>query len=221
LHLGALGYGSGNPGTLADAMKLLDYLTDLGVTAIELLPVSEFTGNFGWGYGDTHHFVVESSAGGRDKYKHFVRECHRRGIAVIQDVVYNHFDGDALRAEWQYDSQQAEQNIYYWYEGKSSSYPHEDGGYLNNGSTGYTPRFYDENVRQMFISSAAQFFDDFHVDGLRVDLTQAIHRDNSLNANGWSIRNANLFGQKFLREWSRTLRMIRPTVMLIAPGGMR
>jgi hypothetical protein len=71
-------------------------------------------------------------------------------------------------------------------------------------------------VRQLFISSAAELVEEFHVDGLRVDLTQAMHRDNSLNANGWSIRNANLFGQKCLREWSRTLRMIRPTVMLIA-----
>lgn len=71
-------------------------------------------------------------------------------------------------------------------------------------------------MRQLFISSAAELVEEFHVDGLRVDLTQAMHRDNSLNANGWSIRNANLFGQKCLREWSRTLRMIRPTVMLIA-----
>jgi 1,4-alpha-glucan branching enzyme len=98
-------------------MALLDYLTALGVNAVELLPVSEFSGNLAWGYGDTHHFVIESSAGGRDKYKHFVRECHRRGIAVIQDVVYNHYDSQAERAQWQYDSTAPEQNIYYWYEG--------------------------------------------------------------------------------------------------------
>jgi 1,4-alpha-glucan branching enzyme len=55
-----------------------------------------------------------------------------------------------------------------------------------------------------------------HIDGLRVDLTQAIHRDNALHDDGRSIGNANIFGQKFLRQWSRTLRMIQPTVMLIA-----
>jgi len=216
LHVGSLGFPSTDPGTLADAMDLLDYLSDLGVNAIELLPVSEFAGNLSWGYGDTHHFVIESSAGGRDKYKHFVRECHRRGIAVIQDVVYNHYDQHAERAEWEFDSTLPEQNVYYWYEGKSSDYANPDGGYLNNGATGFTPRFWEEPVRQLFISSAAEFIEEFHVDGLRVDLTQAIHRDNSLNANGWGIRNANLFGQKFLREWSRTLRLIRPSVMLIA-----
>ena len=71
-----------------------------------------------------------------------------------------------------------EENIYYWYEGRSSDYRDPDGGYLNNGSTGCTPRFWEEPVRQLFISSAAEFVEEFHVDGLRVDLTQAIHRDN-------------------------------------------
>ncbi len=216
LHLGALGFPSTGPGTLADAMELLDYLSALGVNAVELLPVSEFSGNLAWGYGDTHHFVIESSAGGRDEYKHFVRECHRRGMAVIQDVVYNHYDSEAERAQWQYDSTLPEENIYYWYEGKSSDYTNPDGGYLNNGSSGWTPRFWEEQIRQLFISSAAEFVEEFHVDGLRVDLTQAIHRDNSLNDNGWGISSANLFGQKFLREWSRTLKMLRPSVLLIA-----
>jgi 1,4-alpha-glucan branching enzyme len=217
LHIGSLGFGNAGPGTLADAMDFLDYLSDLGVNAVELLPMSEFSGDQSWGYGDTHHLVIESSAGGRDKYKHFVRACHQRGIAVIQDVVYNHFDPRAERAEWQYDSELPEQNIYYWYEGKSTDYDFPEGGYLNNGSSGWTPRFWEESVRQMFISSAAQFVEEFHVDGLRVDLTQAIHRDNTLNvANAPSIGSANLFGQKFLREWSRTLRMIRPSVFLIA-----
>jgi 1,4-alpha-glucan branching enzyme len=71
-------------------------------------------------------------------------------------------------------------------------------------------------VRHLFVSSAAAVIEEFHVDGFRVDLTQAIHRDNGLNADSRSLGNANLFGQKMLREWSRTLKMIRPDVMLIA-----
>ena len=62
-----------------------------GVNAVELLPISEFGGTRTWGYGNSHHFAIESSAGGRDKYKFFVRACHQRGIAVIVDVVYNHY----------------------------------------------------------------------------------------------------------------------------------
>ena len=71
-------------------------------------------------------------------------------------------------------------------------------------------------MRHVFVSSAAALFEELHVDGLRVDLTQAIHRDNALHADGRGLGNANLFGMKMLREWSRTLSMIRPNAMLIA-----
>jgi len=234
LHIASLGFGKSGPGDLSDAMALLDYLVDLGVNAVELLPMAEFSGNASWGYGDSHHLCIESSSGGRDKYRHFVRECHRRGIAVIQDVVYKHYDNEAERAQWEYDSTAPEQNIYYWYEGHPSDYPDYEraahdlslpsekrptpghGGYLDNGSTGYSPRFWEEIVRQQFISSATFLVEEMHVDGLRVDLTQAIHRDNRLHTDGRSIGSANIFGQKLLREWSRTLHMIRPSVMLIA-----
>jgi 1,4-alpha-glucan branching enzyme len=217
LHIGSLGFGKAAPGDLSDALAFLEHLVALGVNAVELLPMAEFSGNVGWGYGDSHHFCIESSAGGRDKYRHFVRECHRRGIAVIQDVVYNHYDNEAERAQWAYDSSAPEQNIYYWYEGRSADYPFPEGGYLDNGSTGPTPRFWEEIVRQQFISSAAFLMEEMHVDGLRVDLTQAMHRDNVLRAdNRRAIGSANIFGQKLLREWSRTLHMMRPTAMLIA-----
>jgi 1,4-alpha-glucan branching enzyme len=218
LHVNALGAGHAGPGTLQDAMDLLPYLADLGVNAVELLPLSEFSGAFGWGYGDSHHFTVESSAGGRDQYKLFVHECHRQGLAVIQDVCYNHYDFSAARAEWQYDSTAPEQNIYYWYEGRPADYRFAEGGYVDNGSTGFAPRYWEEVVRHVFVSSAAAFVEEFHVDGLRVDLTQAIHRDNVLHDpdHRRGLANANLFGQKMLREWSRTLRLIKPSVMLIA-----
>ncbi|MBP6368050.1 MAG: alpha amylase C-terminal domain-containing protein [Nitrosomonas sp.] len=216
LHIGSLGFGNHSAGNLSDAIAFLDHLVDLRVNAIELMPIAEFNGNISWGYGNSHHFCIESSVGGRDKYRHFVRECHRRGIAVIQDVVYNHYAYDAERAEWQYDSNIPEENIYYWYEGRSSDYVSPDGGYIDNGSTGYTPRFHEEIVRQQFISAAAFLIEEMHVDGLRVDLTQAVYRDNLLHANGRSIDNANIFGRKFLCEWSRTLHMIKPTAMLIA-----
>jgi 1,4-alpha-glucan branching enzyme len=216
LHIGSLGYGNPNPGDLNDAIAFIPHLKLLGVNAVELLPMSQYDGTVAWGYGDTHHFAIQSAAGGRDEYRQFVKACHQSGIAVIQDVVYNHFDQQADRAEWYFDSSEDDHNIYYWYEGAPADYPNPDGGYLNNGSSGYTPGFRDENVRSMFISSAAAFVMDFHVDGFRVDLTDAIHADNTVNANGDSDGNANQFGCKFLREWSRTLRLLKPTVMLAA-----
>jgi 1,4-alpha-glucan branching enzyme len=214
LHVGSLGFGTDRPGNFDDAIALLDYLTDLGVNAVELLPIAEASGTNTWGYGNSHHFAIESSAGGRDKFRHFVRACHQRGIAVIVDVVYNHYVPNGERAQWHYDSKREEHNIYYWYEGNPSDYASPDGGYLDNLSTGYAPRFHDEMVRKLFISSAAALVIDFHVDGFRVDQTTSIHAYNVVHADGRAAGAANRAGAKFLRELSRTLRLIRPATLL-------
>jgi 1,4-alpha-glucan branching enzyme len=207
-------------GTLRDALTLVPYLRDLGVNCVELMPMAEFQDRAGWGYSTSHYSAIEYAGGGRDKFKHFVRECHRNGIAVILDVVYNHYTFDAERAEWAYDSNAPENNIYYWYEGRAADYPNANppgsGGFLDNGSSGWAPRYWSEMVRRMFTSSAAALASEFHFDGFRVDLTQAIHRDNVRHADGLSVGSANQFGQKLLREWSNTLRLIRPNAFLIA-----
>jgi 1,4-alpha-glucan branching enzyme len=221
LHVGSLGFPSTSAGTFADAMAFVDKLTDLGVNAVELLPVLEFDGDLQWGYGTSLFFCLQTSAGGANQLKHFVRACHQRGIAVILDVVYNHFaTANNERSEWGYDSDPSvapQNNVWYWYQGQPADYAGKlDGGYLNNGSSGYTPRFSEENVRQMFTSSAAALLDDFHIDGLRVDLTDAIHQNNTLNANGASIGSANLYGIKFLRELARTVKIVNPSAFLIA-----
>lgn len=216
LHVGALGFDHEGAGNFRDALNLLDYLEDLGVNAIELLPMSQFAGSKAWGYGNSHHFAIESAAGGRDEFKHFIRACHQRGIAVILDVVYNHFTSDAERAEWAYDADAPERNIYYWYEGTSTDYPTLDGGYLDNGSSGFSPRLHEEMVRKLFISSAAALVEEFHVDGFRVDLTDALHQLNSRHVDGQPVESANMFGVKFLTEWARTIKMIRPATFLIA-----
>ena len=221
LHVGSLGFPSTAAGTFADALAFVDELTALGVNAVELLPVMEFDGQAQWGYGTSLFFCLQTSAGGGNQMKHFVRACHQRGLAVILDVVYNHFaTADNERSEWGYDSDPnvaPQHNIWYWYQGLPADYPGNiDGGYLNNLSTGYTPRFSEENVRQMFTSSAAAILDDYHFDGLRVDLTDAIHQDNTLNWNGDTIGSANLYGIKFLRELARTVKMVNPQAFLIA-----
>ncbi len=218
LHVGALGVGRPDAGNFEDALALLDdHLVPLGVNAIELLPMAQFSGNAAWGYGNSHHFAIEMAAGGRDALMRFVRACHRRGIAVIMDVVYNHWDLHAARAQWQLDSVAPERNVYYWYEGTAADHATPDGGYVNNGSSGWAPRYSEEQVRRLFASSAAVLLDEFHLDGFRVDLLDAIHRDNRLNDRGGPpVPRANLYGSKMLREWARTLRLLRPPVMLIA-----
>jgi 1,4-alpha-glucan branching enzyme len=214
LHIGSLGFGQDRPGNFDDAIALLDYLVALGINCVELLPIAEANGTRTWGYGNSHHFAIESSAGGRDKFRHFVRACHQRGIAVIVDVVYNHYVPNGERAQWHYDSPKDEHNIYFWYEGKPSDYPTSDGGYVDNMSTGYAPRFNEEMVRKLFTSSAAALVIDFHVDGFRVDQTTSIHAYGVLHSDGRPASAANAEGAKFLRELSRTLRLIKPTTLL-------
>ena len=227
VHVGALGGpDKKGPGTLQDAIDLLDYLVELGVNAVELLPMSQFSGEENWGYGTSHYYAIEYSGGGRDKYKYFIKACHRRGIAVIFDVVYNHFTPNAGRAEWAYDTNDAVKNPYYWYEGVPSDYPayqravgeaeRDLGGCVDNMSTGFAPRFHEEMVRKMFISSAVMLMEEFHVDGFRVDQTTSIHSYNVLHADGRQVVSANQFGAKFLRELTSTLRLINPDVIWTA-----
>lgn len=233
LHVGALGFGkpADEAGTLEDALRLLDYLESLGVNAVELLPMSEFGGGgSGWGYATSHYFAIEYSGGGRDQYKWFIRECHRRGIAVIMDVVFNHFSHNAERAEWQYDSNDHQRNIYYWYEGRPDDYPqfNDDvtragqaqrvgtGGYLDNISTAWAPRYWDENVREMFRSAVIVLATEFNVDGFRFDQTTSIHSYNALHANGARVESANAFGAKLLREITAAAKLVKPDVMLMA-----
>lgn len=241
LHVGALGFGRVDgqgkplPGTLEDAIALLDHIAELGFTAVELLPLSEFgERGEGWGYATSHYFAIEYSGGGRDQYKFFVKECHRRGIAVIMDVVYNHFAHNGERAEWHYDSVLEQNNAYYWYEGHPESYvTYQDqardtsvpadkrpalnqGGYVDNMSTNYAPRYHEETVRKMFISSAVMIMREFHVDGFRIDQTTSMHGYNQLHADGRRADAANIFGAKVLREFGRTLRLFKPGVMIMA-----
>ncbi|MGO9991373.1 MAG: alpha-amylase family glycosyl hydrolase [Steroidobacteraceae bacterium] len=132
LHVGSLGFPSTAAGTFADAMAFVDSLTELGVNAVELLPVLEFDGDLQWGYGTSLFYCLQSSAGGANQLKHLVRACHQRGIVVILDVVYNHFaTSDNERSEWGYDSDPTvapQDNVWYWYQGQPSDYADLSGG---------------------------------------------------------------------------------------------
>ena len=103
LHVGTFNVKQkGKPGTFASAIERLDTLQRLGINCIEVMPVCEFAGDFSWGYNPAHPFAVEEAYGGPDGFKTFVKEAHARGMAVILDVVYNHF-GPSDLALWQFD----------------------------------------------------------------------------------------------------------------------
>ena len=91
-------------GDINGALEKLDYLKELGVNAVELMPVQEFEGNDSWGYNPCSYFALDKAYGTREMYRKFVDECHKRGLAVLVDVVYNHTTGAHPYARLYWDS---------------------------------------------------------------------------------------------------------------------
>jgi len=160
MHIGTFNVKElGRPGTFDSAEEKLPYLRDLGINAIEMMPVAEFPGDFSWGYNPSHPFTVESSYGGPDGFKRFIKAAHIHGIAVIVDVVYNHFGPSDLDL-WQFDG---------WSEnGKGGIYFYNDRrAHTPWGET--RPDYGRREVRQYIADNARMWFEEYHTDGLRWD----------------------------------------------------
>jgi maltooligosyltrehalose trehalohydrolase len=143
-------------GTWAAAELELSALADLGVTVVEMMPVADFGGTFGWGYDGVDLFAPTRLYGRPDDLRRFVDRAHALGIGVILDVVYNHFGpvGNYLRAF---------SRAYF-----SDRYDNEWGDALNFDGADSEP------VREFFVANAGYWIDEFHFDGLRLDATQQI-----------------------------------------------
>ena len=140
-------------GTFDAATERLPYLHDLGVTHLEVMPVAEWAGERGWGYDGVCLYATHEAYGGPDAFKRFVDAAHTQGLAIILDVVYNHFGPVGN------------------YTGKFGPYNTE----MHHTPWGAAVNFEREGsdeVRRFFIDNALMWMRDFHVDGLRLD---AIH----------------------------------------------
>ena len=145
-------------GTFAAATERLDYLFDLGVTAIEVMPVADFPGRWNWGYDGVLLFAPDSTYGRPEDFKAFVDAAHAKGIQVFLDVVYNHFgpDGNYLEA---YSPIFTDRHKTPW------------GAAVNYDAPG------SEQVRKFVVENAIYWVDEFHLDGLRLDAVHAIKDD--------------------------------------------
>ena len=174
----------GHPGTLDSAIEKFPYLKELGVNAIEVMPIMEFAGDFSWGYNPSHPFAIESIYGGPDAFKRFVKAAHEHGIAVISDVVYNHFGPSDLDL-WRFDGwSENDKGGIYFYNDRRSSTPW--------GET--RPDYGRGEVRHYLCDNALMWFEEYHVDGLRWDAITYIKNilgSDSSPANdipdGWSL----------------------------------
>ena len=145
------------------AMAQLDYIENLGVNAIELMPVQEFDGNLSWGYNPNHWFALDKYYGTREEYKDFIDECHARGIAVIIDVVYNHATGSHPWAKM-------------WWDGANNCTA-ENNPWFNMVPTHPYNVYHDMNhenemVKEHVKRSLEYLLTEYDVDGFRFDLTK-------------------------------------------------
>jgi maltooligosyltrehalose trehalohydrolase len=148
-------------GTWEAAANELAPLAELGVTSVEVMPVAEFPGRFGWGYDGVDLFAPYHAYGRPDDFRRFVDQAHALGLGVLLDVVYNHLgpEGNYLRAF-------ADDYI-------SARHKTEWGDAINFGEENSGP------VREFFLANAAYWVEEFHVDGLRLDATQAFFDDST------------------------------------------
>jgi maltooligosyltrehalose trehalohydrolase len=149
-------------GTFDGVISRLDYLAELGITAVELMPVAQFPGNRNWGYDGVYPFAPQNSYGGPDGLKRLVDACHSRGVAVILDVVYNHL-------------------------GPEGNYLHSFGPYFTDR---YRTPWGDavnfdgpdsDPVRHYFISNALYWITEYHIDALRLDAIHGIYDFSALH----------------------------------------
>lgn len=172
LHIGTFNAkDAGKPGDFYSAIERLNYLKSLGINAIEIMPIAEFPGGFSWGYNPAHPFAVESDYGGPDALKAFVKAAHEKGIAVILDVVYNHF-GPTDMDLWQFDgwSENGMGGIYFYNDWRAKT-PWGD----------TRPDYGRGEVRQYIRDNALMWLEEYHIDGLRMDMIPYMR---NVNADG-------------------------------------
>jgi 1,4-alpha-glucan branching enzyme len=203
MHVGSFAPTADRRGTFDDARRRLDYLEKLGVSAVQIMPPFAFAGGTSWGYNPAHLFAIESTYGGPDAFKRFIRDAHAHGIAVIVDVVYNHLGPSDLDL-WRFDG---------WAEGEGGGiYFYNDGRAVTPwGAT--RPDYGRGEVRTFLRDSAMTWLEEFRCDGLRFDSTLHIRTiDGDPNDPGSALQD----GWSFMTWINDEIRARQPWKLTIA-----
>lgn len=188
---------------LSGAEEKLDYLENLGINAIELMPVQEFDGNNSWGYDPCSYFALDKAYGTREHYKAFIDECHSRGIAVILDVVYNHATGSHPMAKL------------YWNSGKNQTAANNP--WFNEVAPHPYSVFHDWNhenpmVREHIKKSLRYLLDEYKFDGFRFDLTKGFTQRKCTDA---TVSNYDQGRIDVLSEYAKAIFDVKPGAVVI------
>ena len=180
MHVGTFNAESWLPSTFDQCIEKIPHLKKLGVSAVQLMPVMEFPGDRSWGYNPSDPYAIESAFGGPDGLKRFVKAFHDNGIAVIIDVVHNHYGPSDLDL-WQYDgwSQNGKGGIYFYNDWRADT---------DWGDT--RPDFGRVEVRDFIHDQIKMYVEDFHIDGFRWDsVYNIIYAGGSDNPQGVQMLN--------------------------------
>ena len=200
MHLGTFAGGIPGNGSLFErAAKRLPYLKALGINCIQLMPANEFHGERSWGYNPSDLFATESSYGGADAFKNFIKTCHTNGIAVVLDVVHNHYGPENI-AGWQFDQPGivTDGGIYF--------YRDEEHSYTEWGPR---PDYGKPEVRAFIVDAIKTFLLEYRLDGFRWDSVHNIR----YYLNG---ERSNPDGDRVLAEANDWMRKNRPEALRIA-----
>ena len=189
-------------GSINAVTAKLDYLETLGVNAIELMPIQEFDGNDSWGYNPCFYFATDKAYGTEEAYKTFIDECHKRDIAVILDVVFNHATGQFPYAKMWWDggaNKTASNNPFF-----NVDAPHNWSVFHDfNHTYQYTVEYIDDVLEY--------WMKEYNVDGFRFDLTKGfVQNPGNYDASGYSAQRIGI-----LKHYAETIRAIDQDAYII------
>ena len=189
-------------GSINAVTAKLDYLETLGVNAIELMPIQEFDGNDSWGYNPCFFFAADKAYGTEEAYKTFIDECHKRGIAVILDVVFNHATGQHPYAKMWWDggaNKTTSNNPFF-----NVDAPHNWSVFHDfNHTCQYTVKYIDDVLEY--------WMEEYNVDGFRFDLTKGfVQNPGNYDASGYSAQRIGI-----LKHYAETIRAVDEDAYII------
>ncbi len=206
------------PGTFDTAMIRLPKLAALGINAIEIMPLGEFSGSASTGYNPGYIFAVENTFGGPDGFRTYVNAAHSLGIAVILDVVYNHVDGLDL---WQFDGWSIERNPCSWCTPQPPPVAVDGGIYFFSDSRAHTPFSHARfdvgrpEVCQYLFDNVTRWLEDRFLDGLRFDSIVSI-RNIQDQYDNWKLEQPVKEGIALLQRMNQHVRDTQPWKLMIA-----
>lgn len=195
-------------GDINGALGKLDYLESLGVNAIELMPVQEFDGNDSWGYNPAFFFAMDKAYGTDRMYKEFIDECHKRGIAVILDVVYNHATGANPYARMWWDTSNNKTSVENPFFNVNAPHPYSVFHDFNHDAQ-IDGKFI---VRDFVKRNLLFLLEEYNIDGFRFDLTKGFTQKNSTES---SASNYDASRVAILKEYNNTIKEVNPNAYVI------